>query len=217
MPHPKTPVGRILAEQARQAIPDNLDAWPEILSRLQSEGLVEPESTNPPAAFEAGLAAQAEPLAFQPERTMVMKNSPGGKTRPTDPLLRQPVSPLRSRRLALAGLGFAAVLALFLIAISVVLFNGKTPAPVASEAGLATQGVPTPTALPATTSAATTTRLPHPPLRPTATAVPVPTPTPLAVAGLTIDGKSLNNQGKLAFIFQNNLFTLDGATGRLTR
>jgi Tol biopolymer transport system component len=144
-----------------------------------------------------------------------MKNSPGAKTRPTDPLLRQPVSPLRRRRLALAGLGFAAGLALFLIVISAVLFNGKTPAPVASEAGLATQGVPTATPLPATTTtAAATTTTAAPTVRPTATAVPVPTPTPLAVAGLTINSKSLSNQGKLAFIFQNNLFTLDGATGQ---
>lgn len=372
MPQPKTPVGRILAEQARQAIPDNLDAWPEILNRLQNEGLAEPGNPTTPVIFATDLAVQPEPSAFQTGTARVMKNSTGERSRPTDPRLLQAVSEKRSRRLALAGLSFAAILALFLIAVSVVLFNGKTSTPAvpgtilvvqtskpptttsiasASTAlpvgpaslgeapqncgpalalqqlaydfgpmaggtpvglvGISDKGViefngnlptqwgypqkvlwavaPTFTGtislqganvadgaplwfkignVPETTPVLDTKnggsnpsgwaawpstlyapeagcylikaqwpggsweitfaagRIPSPgPIAtanlttatapaPTATAVPVPTPTPLAVAGLMVDSGSFSKQGKLAFIFQNNLFALDGTTGR---
>lgn len=41
---PRTHIGRLLAEQAEQSIPDNLDLWPAIRRRLQTTGVQAPES-----------------------------------------------------------------------------------------------------------------------------------------------------------------------------
>lgn len=137
MQQPETPLGRILAEQARQDIPDNLDGWPSILGRMQSEGLLNaPATQTAPAAFRA-----AGP---EPDLAPILK-----------PALSEPARLKQRRNLALAGLGLAAMLALFFITISVISSGSKTTAPETVQANQTNKAINS-----ATTSFAATPALP---------------------------------------------------------
>ncbi len=93
-PQPRTPLGRILDEQARLGVPDNFDPWPLVFNRLQgvnSDSKVEQSSA----------LTQIPTVAARPAKIKVW------------------------RRPILVGLGIAALLAIFLVAISALLLTNR--------------------------------------------------------------------------------------------
>jgi Tol biopolymer transport system component len=129
MSEPKTPLGRLLAEQARQDIPEDLDGWPQILNRLQ--GFSGDKARQPQNALHIPQIAinKGEVTGLSQDR-----EAAGSKPAAGEATRKNPVALKRRRGLALVGLGLAAALALFLIAASVLLSGNKGSPPVVSDA-----------------------------------------------------------------------------------
>ncbi len=148
MPEPKTPLGRLLAEQARQDIPEDLDGWPQILNRLQGlSGDNVPQPLNALYIPKSETTQDEKKVLNHNRETAALKHDTGEADR------KRPVALKQRRGLALAGLGLAAALALFLIAASVLMSGNKGSTPVVSDATKVVQT--SQSALPGSTTAPT--------------------------------------------------------------
>ena len=132
MSEPKTPLGRIFYEQARQDVPDDLDGWPEIFSRLEAKGIA-PKTTTQESSPDFALHIPENNR--KNSKKVETKNKKQEKIEVVNfyqPKAKQVVFKQR-KSLALTGLGLVAALAIFVIIASVFILGDRGSTPVVSD------------------------------------------------------------------------------------